>query len=41
VGVYYVKVYRRRRDGSYTANVVEHPHKKGKALKVAKINIEK
>jgi hypothetical protein len=35
----YVKVYKRKRDGSYTANLVKHSYKKGKAVKIAKINI--
>jgi hypothetical protein len=36
--VMYVKIYKRRRDGSYTANVVK-TIKKGGAVKVAKIHM--
>ena len=33
----YVKVYKRKRDGSLTANVVEHSYKRGKAVKIVRI----
>lgn len=36
--VRYVKMYRRKRDKSFTANVVKTP-KKGRAVKVVKIRI--
>jgi len=35
----YVKIYKRKRDGTYTANVVGRSNKKGKAVKVAAINV--
>ena len=34
-----VKIYRRKRDGSLTANIVKKSRKKGKAIKVAKVTI--
>lgn len=34
-----IKIYKRRRDGSLTANVSKNPHKgKGKAFKVIKVS---
>jgi len=39
--VRYVKIYKRKRDDSLTANVVKTPRKKGKAYKVIKINLER
>lgn len=36
----YVKIYKRRKQkGSYAANVVKTSAKRGKAVKVAKINL--
>jgi hypothetical protein len=36
---YIVKIYKRKRDGTLTANLVRHSYKKGKAIKMAKVNI--
>jgi hypothetical protein len=35
----FVKIYKRRRDGTYTANLVKHSYKKGKAISVKKVNV--
>jgi hypothetical protein len=35
----YVKVYKRKRDNTFNANVVKHPHKKGKAIAIAKVHV--
>lgn len=39
MSIRYVKIYKRKRDGSLTANVVKKPRKKGKAYKVVKVNL--
>ena len=36
---YYVKIYKRKRDGTLTANLVKHSQKKGKAIKIARVNV--
>ena len=36
---YYVKIYKRKRDGTLTANLVKHSKKKGRAMKVARVNV--
>lgn len=37
---YIVKIYKRKRDGTLTANLVgEHSTKKGKAIKIARVNV--
>jgi len=36
---YYVKIYKRERDGTLTANLVRHSRKKGKAIKVGTVNV--
>jgi hypothetical protein len=35
----FVKIYKRRRDGTYNANVVRHSYKKGKAISVKRVTI--
>lgn len=35
----FVKVYKRKRDGTYTANLVKRPRKKGKAIATKEVNI--
>ena len=39
MSVRYVKMYKRKRDDSITANVVKNPRKKGKAYKVVRVDI--
>jgi hypothetical protein len=39
MAIRYVKIYKRRRDNTLNANVVKHPRRTGKSIKVVKVDI--